>query len=387
MTLKNKVIISGVGDGEIGLVPDKSALDLCADAALAAIADAGLGVKDIDGLMTAYTSAPYFVFYGALAEYLGLELDTGATLTAGGGTPGVMLRQAALAVSAGVLNNVLIVAGDNRATGLGTQNVVQMLSAFGHPIYEDPYGVTIPSLYALVAQRYFSEYGLDRSHLAPIAVQSRANAALHPNAHKRDPLALDDVLNARPISEPLHLYDCCLISDGAGAFVVSRAGLAADLPHPAAWLAGVGERFTHEHLIAADNLIASGAEESARQAFAMAGLAPHDIDFAQLYDCFTITPALLAEEIGLTERGEGWSLWIGGQAGIEGRFPINTHGGMLSHCHAGAAGGLLNINETVRQLRGDQGARQVARHDVGLSHIEGGIMSNHTTAIFTREPV
>ena len=385
MTLKNRVIIAGVGDSEIGLTPGKTALDLCAEASLAAIADAGLAVGDIDGLMTAYSSAPYFVFYGALAEYLGLQLDAGATLTAGGGTPGVMLRQAALAVAAGLARNVLVVAGDNRASGMGTQKVVQMLAGFGHPVYEDPYGVTIPALYAMVAQRYLSEHGLDRSHLAPVAVWTRSNAARNPNAHKRDPLRLEDVLNARPIAEPLHLFDCCLISDGAGAFVVSGAERAGDLPHPPAWLAGIGERFTHEHLIAAPSLTRSGAAEAGRQAFAMAGLGPGDVDFAQLYDCFTITPVLLAEELGLAEPGAGWELWQDGHAGIDGRFPINTHGGMLSHCHAGAAGGLLNINECVRQLRGDQGARQVARHEVGLSHIEGGIMSNHTTAIFTRE--
>ena len=385
MTLKNKAILSGVGESQIGLTPGKTALDLCAEASLAAMDDAGLKPGDIGGLMTAYTSAPYFVFYGALAEQLGLQLDTGATLTAGGGTPGVMLRQAALLVAAGITDNILVVAGDNRATGLGTQKVVQMLAAFGHPIYEDPYGATIPSLYALVAQRYLSEYGLDRSHLAPIAVQSRANATLHPNAHKKDPLRLEDVLNARPISEPLHLFDCCLISDGAGAFIVSRPDRANDLPHRPAWLAGIGERFTHEHLIAAESLTHSGATESARQAFEMAGLQPKDVDFAQLYDCFTITPVLLAEELGLTDPGEGWTLWQDGHAGVKGQFPINTHGGMLSHCHAGAAGGHLNIVECVRQLRGDQGARQVGRHDIGLSHVEGGIMSNHTTTILTRE--
>ena len=387
MTLKNKAIISGVGESEIGLTPGKTALDLCAEAALAAVDDAGLELKDIGGLMTAYTSAPYFVFYGALAEYLGLNLETGATLTAGGGTPGVMLRQAALAVSAGLMDNVLVVAGDNRASGLGTQKVVQMLAGFGHPIYEDPYGVTIPALYALVAQRYLSEYGLDRSHLAPVAVHTRANAAMHPNAHKKEPLRLETVLNARPIAEPLHLFDCCLISDGAGAFVVSRPERARDLPHPPAWLAGIGERFTHEHLIAAESLIDSGAAEASRQAYTMAGLGPDDVDFAQLYDCFTITPVLLAEELGLAEPGEGWTLWQDGHAALGGRFPINTHGGMLSHCHAGAAGGLLNIVECVRQLRGDQGKRQVSRHAVGLSHTEGGIMSNHTTAIFTRDKV
>ena len=324
MTLRNAAIISGVGESEIGRVPGKSALDLCADASLAAIADAGLSVGDIGGLMTAYTSAPYFVFYGALAEYLGLELDTGATLTAGGGTPGVMLRQAALAVGAGLVDNVLVVAGDNRATGLGTQNVVQMLAAFGHPLYEDPYGVTIPSLYAGAWWRSATcpstastARTLPRSRCRPARTQ-RAT----PSPTSAIPWTLEDVLDARPISEPLHLFDCCLISDGAGAFVVSRPERAQELPNRPAWLAGIGERFGYEHLIAAPSLTHSGAAESARQAYAMAGLGPGDADFAGLYDCFTITPVLLAEELGLAAPGHGWTLWQDGRAGIDGAFPV-----------------------------------------------------------------
>ncbi len=386
MTLKNQAVIAGVGSSGIGKLPEKSGLDLCVDAALAAIDDAGLSVRDIDGMVTAYCSTePYFVFYGALAEVLGLSLDLGVTMTAGGGTGGMMLHQALMAVATGQARHVLLVAGENRATGLGTEKATQMLSAFGHPWFEDVHGVPVPGFYGMVARRYFHEFGVGREQLAPVAVQTRANAALTPGAHKQAPLTVEEVLSSRPIVEPLHMLDCCLISDGAAALVVSRAEAAGDLPHGPAWIAGIGERFTHEHLIAAPDLLHSGATEAGRKAYRMAGLEPADIQFAELYDCFTITPILLAEELGFAGRGEGWTLWQDGAAGYAGRFPVNTHGGMLSHCHAGAAGGLFSIIECARQVRGAEGGRQLARHDVGLAHVEGGIMSNHTTVILTAD--
>lgn len=383
----DQTVISGVGESEIGVVAGKSGLDLCADAALSAIENAGLEVKDIDGLLTAYCSTePYFVFYGALAEYLGLELDYGVTMTAGGGTAGMMINAAAMAIASGVAKNILIVAGENRASGMGSAKATQMLTAFSHPLYEGA-GISVPAFYGMVTQRYLHDYSLNRSHLAPIAVQSRANAARTPNAHKKDLITVADVLNSRPIVEPIHLLDCCLVSDGAGALIVSRRERETDLVEPPVYLAGIGEKFTHEHLTAAPDIVRPGSRLAAEKAFKMAGITPAHIEFAELYDCFTVTPAILAEELGFTEKGEGWSLWSGENAGIDGQFPINTHGGMLSHCHAGAAGGLLSVIECVRQVRGTQGDRQVAKHGIGLAHTEGGIMSNHTTMIFTSAPL
>ncbi|MBL4739908.1 MAG: thiolase family protein [Sneathiella sp.] len=386
-TYVNKVVISGVGESEIGRVKDKSGLDLCSDAALNAIANAGLKVKDIDGLLTSYCSTePFFVFYGALAEHLGLELDYGVTMTAGGGTAGMMINAAAMAIASGVAKNILIVAGENRASAMGSAAATQMLSAFSHPLYEGD-GISVPAFYGMVAKRYLHENGLDRSHLAPIAIQSRANAARTPNAHKKDLITIEDVLNSRPIVEPLHLLDCCLISDGAGAVIVSKREMENDLIEPPVYLSGIGEKFTHEHLTVAPDIVRSGAHKAAQKAFYMAGITPSQIDFAELYDCFTVTPAILAEELGFAEKGQGWTMWSDGKAGIDGKFPINTHGSMLSHCHAGAAGGLLSVIECIRQVRGTQGDRQISKHDIGLAHTEGGIMSNHTTMIFTASPL
>jgi acetyl-CoA acetyltransferase len=386
--LRNRAIVAGVGESDIGKLPGVSALELCAQAARRALADAGLGIRDIDGLLTAYTmTEPYPVFYGALAEFMGLELRYGAELTAGGGSSGVMIHDAALAVVSGRADAVLVVSGDNRATGMGRDNAVAALAAWGHPYYEFPYGGFIPAYYALIARRYLHETGATSEDLARVAVTQRAHACRHPNAHMRTPLTIDEVLSSKPIADPLRLFDCCLISDAAGAVVVMRAERAADLPQKPVYLLGAGEAFTHEHILAAPSLIESGAGRAAQAAYAMAGLGPQQIDLAMLYDCFTITPMLLAEECGFAARGEAAELWKDGRASIEGRFPINTHGGMLSHAHAGATGGLFETVEAVRQLRGGEGARQVARHEVALVHVEGGIMSNHATLIYGAQPV
>jgi len=386
--LRNRAIVAGVGESDIGKLPGVSALELCAQAARRALADAGLGIRDIDGLLTAYTmTEPYPVFYGALAEFMGLELRYGAELTAGGGSSGVMIRDAALAVVSGRADAVLVVSGDNRATGMGRDNAVAALAAWGHPYYEFPYGGFIPAYYALIARRYMHEFGATAEDLARVAVTQREHACRHPNAHMRTPITVEDVLGSKPIADPLRMFDCCLISDAAGAVVVMRAERAADLPRKPAYLLGAGEAFTHEHILAAPSLIESGAGRAARAAYAMAGLGPQEIDLAMLYDCFTITPMLLAEECGFAARGAAAELWKDGRASIEGRFPINTHGGMLSHAHAGATGGLFESVEAVRQLRGGEGARQVAHHEVALVHVEGGIMSNHATLIYGAQPV
>lgn len=204
---------------------------------------------------------------------------------------------------------------------------------------------------------------------------------MHPNAHMRTPIEIEDVLSAKRISDPLGVLDCCLISDAGGAIVVAHPDLARDRPKPPGWLLGIGEHHTHEHLPAAPSLTGFGTVESGQRAYAMAGLGPREVDFAELYDCFTIVPIIEAEELGLCGRGEAGNLFAEGHAAFDGRLPINTHGGMLLHPHAGAAGGLFGIIEAVRQRRGECGARQVKRHEVALVHSEGGIMSSHCTLI------
>ncbi len=384
-TLAGKAAIVGVGESEIGKVPHMTGLGLNAQAALRAAGDAGLAPAEIDGLLTAYSlTEPYFMLGTVLAEYLGLRPRFLASMNTGGATPGVMLKHAAAAVATGQANAVLVVAGENRATGQTRDQAVQTLSAVGHPYFEHPYGPQIPAFYAMVARRYMHEFGTTREEMAAVAVQARRHALRHPNAHMSKPIAIADVLASRPIAEPLNLLDCCLISDAGGAFIVTTPERARRLRQPPVYLLGIGEHHTHEHITFAPSLTEFGAGRSSAEAFRMADLAPKDVDFAELYDCFSIVPIISAEEIGLARRGEAGKMFASGDTAIEGRLPINTHGGMMSHAHAGAAGGLFAIVEAVRQLRGDQGERQVAKHDIALVHNEGGILSSHCTMILGR---
>ena len=381
-SLKNEVAIVGVGESEIGRVPHMTGLGLNAQAAKRALDDAGLKVSDIDGLLTAYSfTEPYFMLGSVMCEYLGLKPRFNASLIVGGASPAVMLKHAAEAIVAGQADTILVCAGENRASGLSRDAAVAALMAVGHPYYEQPYGSSIPGFYAMIAQRHMHVHGTTREQLAKVAVNTREHALLHPNAHMKKPLTVEDVLSSKPIADPLGMLDCCLISDAGGAFIVTSAERARDLKAKPVYLQGIGEYHTHEHLMCAPSLTEFGATESGRIAYQMAGLRPGDIDVAELYDCFTIVPIIELEELGFCEAGEGGSFFAEGHARIGGKLPVNTHGGMLSHAHAGAAGGLFGIVEAVRQLRGGLGPRQVEGAEVALVHNEGGVLSSHCTVI------
>ena len=387
MSLRNRAVIVGVGESDIGRVPHMTGLGLNAQAARRAIADAGISHRDIDGLLTAYSfTEPYFMLGSVLAEYLGLSPTYASSIITGGASPTTMLHHAAQAVTTGAAEVVLVCAGENRATGMSRDDAVGALTAVGHPYFEAPYGIGIPALYALVANAYMAKYGTRREEMAAVSVNTRANALKHPNAHMKTPLTLDDVLNSKPIADPLNMFDCCLISDAGGAFIVTTPERAADLPGKPIYLAGIGESHTHEHLTSAPSLTEFGAETSGKVAYGMAGLGPADIDVAMLYDCFSIVPIIEMEELGLAPRGEGGARFAAGDTAIGGSLPVNTHGGMLSHAHAGAVGGLMGIVEAVRQLRREAGERQTPGASTALVHGEGGILSSHCTAILTAEP-
>jgi acetyl-CoA acetyltransferase len=202
----------------------------------------------------------------------------------------------------------------------------------------------------------------------------------------RGPITIDDVLSSKLIAEPLRMLDCCLISDAGGAMVVTSAERAASVRKPPVYVRGIGETHTHEHAMMAPSLTRTGAARLSAIAYEVASLGPSDIDVAELYDCFTIVPIIELEDVGLVKPGAGGRHFGRGDARVGGSLPVNTHGGMLSHAHAGAAGGMFDLVEAARQLRGESGSRQVdgARH--ALVHVEGGILSSHCTAILSRHP-
>jgi acetyl-CoA acetyltransferase len=261
---------------------------------------------------------------------------------------------------------------------------VAALSEVGHPQFERPYGISVPASYALVARRYMHEYGVTGEQLAAIAVEHRRHAGLHPNAHKRDPITIDDVMRSRPISTPLRMLDCCLISDGAAAVVVSAVEAAGDARKPAVGILGAGQGHTHEHIVAAPSLTDFGCKQSSRIAFERAGVKPADVDVAQIYDSFTITLLVELESIGFFGRGEAGPAALSGALGLAGSLPCNTHGGLLSYGHSGAAGGMFHVVEAVRQLRGEGEARQVPDARLAFVHGDGGILSAHCSLVLGR---
>jgi acetyl-CoA acetyltransferase len=361
-------------------------MELCVEAALAAIADAGLTKADVDGVITCNAMAQPMLYHAeAFAEYLQIFPRYCMAVGAGGGTTFSILHHAASAIATGMADTIVIAMADSMRTGLSREQALLVQSSTGHPQFEQPYGATVPAYYALIAQAHMHEYGTTPEHFAEIAVAARAHAARNPAAQKREPITVDDVLNSRLIADPLHLLDCSLVSDGGSAVVMTSAERARDLTHTPVYVLGVGEGHRHEHISAAHSLTTSAAKEAGERAYAMAGVTAADMDFAQLYDCFTPTVLVELEDLGFCAKGEGGPFAASGALGPGGDLPVNTHGGLLSHSHAGNPGSMFALTESIWQLRHDAGARQVADAQLGLVHAQGGIMSSHTALILGRE--
>jgi acetyl-CoA acetyltransferase len=385
-SLRGKVAIVGAADTRVGIVPDATATELCVESILLALADAGLDKTQVDGLVTCNSmSQPMLYHAEAIAEYLQIFPRYCFAAGAGGGTTFSVLHHAAAAIATGMAETIVIAMADSLRSGLTRDQGMLMQSSTGHPQYEQPYGPTVPAYYALIAQAHMAQYGTLPEHFAAVAVACRAHAARNPAAQMRELISIDDVLGSRMIADPLHLLDCSLVSDGGAAIVLTSAERARDFPHAPVYLLGIGEGHGHEHISQARSLTTSAAVESGQRAYAMAGLGPRDMDFAQLYDCFTPTVLVELEDLGFCAKGEGGDFIINAGIGPDGALPVNTHGGLLSHCHPGNPGSMFALTESVWQLRHSAGERQLAKASVGLLHAQGGIMSSHSTLILGRE--
>lgn len=385
-TLRGQIAIVGAADTAVGKVPQLSATQLCIDAARRALEDAGITKDKVNGLVTCNSMVePYMYHSEAIAEYLQIFPRYCISIGAGGGSTFSILHHAASAIATGVCDTVLIAMADNLLTGLSRDQAMAIQSSVGHSQFETPYGPTVPAFYALIARAHMEAYGTTPEQLAAVSVACRKHAGLNPAAQMRSPISVDDVVNSRMIADPLHLLDCSLVSDGGAAVILTSAERAADFPHQPVYLLGVGEGHSHEHISQAQSLTTSAAAESGRRAFDMAGLGPADVDFAELYDCFTPTVLIELEDLGFCKKGEAGTFVEGGKIELGGQLPINTHGGMLSHCHPGNPGSMFSLTEAVVQLRHQAGNRQVPDAEVALVHALGGIMSSHATLILGRE--
>jgi len=377
--MRGSVAIAGVGLAGCGEAPGWSEMEIAAAAAKNALDDAGLTARDVDGIVIASTNI--FMSGLALAEHLGVRPKFTESSMVGGSSFVGHLIPAMLALNAGLCDTILVAYGSNQRTGTGRAEAGRHKMALDPQVFEHPYKpFNPPTSYALAAARHMHQYGTTRAQLAEIAVAARQWAQLNPEAFARDPLTLEDVLDSRMISDPLTVRDCCLVTDGGGAYVLTRAGRGKALKKAPAYLLGVGAAHWHRQISSMPDLTVTAATESGQRAFGMAGLGPRDIDVVELYDAFTINTLLFLEDLGFCKKGEGGAFVSGGRIAPGGELPVNTNGGGLSCVHPGMYGIFLLI-EAVRQLRREAGDRQVRDAAVALAHGNGGVLSSQITAI------
>ncbi|MNS47163.1 thiolase [compost metagenome] len=379
-SMRGQVAIAGVGHAGLGEAHGYTEMEVLAQAASRAVADAGLTMRDIDGLATCSSSATMWSM--PVAEYLGLRPRYIESTMLGGSSFVSHLLPSVMALVSGQCNAVLVCYGSTQKTAtFGRKEGVKARTLLDPQPFEHPYTPLQPvTSYALAAARHMHQYGTTREQLAEVAVAARAWAALNPEAAMREPLSIDDVLRSRPVSDPLTVRDCCLVSDGGGAYVMVRADRARQLRQPPVYVLGSATAVWNRQISSMEDLTVTAAAESGKRALAMAGLNVADVDVAELYDAFTINTLLFLEDLGFCKKGEGGAYVQDGGIAPGGRLPVNTNGGGLSCVHPGMYGIFLVI-EAVRQLRAQAGERQVPGADIALVHGNGGTLSSQSTAI------
>ena len=352
--MKPVAIVGGAETTELGRIPDKSDIALHADAALNALADAGLTVKDIDGVATAGESPT------SIAHYLGIVPRWVDGTSVGGCSFMIHVRHAVAAIRLGYCNTVLITHGESGRSGVGRGGGFRRggggASLSGQ--FEAPFGpVGPPTLFTLPVLRYMKDYGLTHEQLAMVAVVQREWASKNPRATHRDPITVEDVLASRMIAYPFHLLECCLVTDGGGALILTSGERARDFPNKPVYVIGTGESVETPMVSQMDDLGSSRAFRVAGgDAMRAAGIAHADVDHMMIYDAFAHLPIYGLEDLGFCERGEAGSFIWEGNTRPGGTLPLNTNGGGLSYMHSGMYG-MYALQESVRQLRGTAAAQ------------------------------
>jgi len=379
MGIAGKYCIAGVGHTAYGKLPGRSAESLSVEAIHNALTDAGIQKTEIDCVLTkAPTSSFEMLFSTRIAEYIGVIPKVTATIDNAGASTATAIVYAATCIEEGLCSAAVVSYGDNPVTGSR-----KAYSEFGSGD-SAPYGLLgAAGHYALIARRYLHEFRKSPADLAPVPLGDRAWAQKNPNAFFRKPLSVSDYLNSRWVIEPFRLLDCCPITDGAAAVVVVSAAHAKNLAKKPVYIAGFGQGHCAAELTSRQSLTTSGALQSGKVAFAMAGIKPREIDFLQLYDPFSIVPPITLEDYGFCAKGEGLDFLAHGKTGPQGSLPMNTSGGLLSET---GMPGMQLIVEAVRQLRGECGDRQVKEAEAGVVSNQGGYMTTHATLVLTNNP-
>ena len=374
-----RVAIVGAALSDCGRVDDKTAFELHQQATARAVADAGLTKDDIDGFMSSGlgTLAPIEV-----GEYMGISPSWADSTSVGGSTWEFMVEHAYAAIATGLVDVVALTYGSTARADLKKRLRSANLS-FGTrgPVqFEVPFGHTLIAKYAMVARRHMHEFGTTIEQLAEIAVSTRYNASLNPDAYHTDPITIDDVLESRMIADPLTKLHCCVRSDGGGAIILAGEERARDCAKAPVWVLGTGEAVSHTTMSDWDDFTESPCVRSGEQAFRRAGITPDDVDVCQIYDAFTPMVLLTVEGLGFCKKGEGGPFVEDGKLRVGGALPTNTDGGGLSACHPGMRGIFLLV-EATRQLRGECGPRQVPNAEIACVNGTGGWFSSAGTVI------
>ncbi len=378
------VAVIGIGKTKFGAFPGRDIRSLAVEAGENALLDAGVTPSQVEAFYLGNFAGPSFVGQNHLAPYIAGAMGiTGVPATrfeAACASSGSAFFHAVSAVGAG-LYDIILVSGVEKMTSQPTPKVAEILAGAGDCGGEGKAGATFPALFAMIARRHMYQYGTKREHMAAVAVKNHANAVMNEYAHMRKPITLEQALSGKPVAEPLTVYDCSLVSDGAAAVVIVPLDRAREFAGKPVRILGISQTSDHVALDRkADITTFAAVRNAGEKAYRMAGVGPGDINVAELHDCFTIAEIIATEDLGFVEKGSGGPFAMAGCTSLTGSKPVNTSGGLKAKGHPVGATGVAQIGDVVMQLRGDAGERQVARHEIGLAQNLGG---SGATAVVT----
>jgi len=376
--------VIGIGKTAFGAFPDRDLRSLAVEAGEKALADARVSPSKIEAFYLGNFAGPSFVGQNHLAPYIAGAMGiTGVPATrfeAACASSGSAFFHAVSAVGAG-LYDVVMVGGVEKMTSQTTPRVTEILAGAGDMQGEGKAGATFPALFAMIARRHMHQYGTTREMLAAVAVKNHANGAKNPQAHMKKVITMEQALAGKPIAEPLTVYDCSLISDGAAAVIIAPLERAAEFTSKPVKILGIAQTSDQVALDQKDDITAFKAvREAGEKAYRMAGLSAADIQFAEMHDCFTIAEIIACEDLGFVKKGDGGKYALEGCTALTGPRPVNTSGGLKAKGHPVGATGVGQICDIAIQIRGEAGERQIARHEIGLAQNLGG---SGATAVVT----
>jgi len=371
-----QVAVVGIGKTAFGAFPDRDLRSLALEAGQKALENAGAKASQVEAFYLGNFAGPSFVGQNHLAPYVAAGMGiTGIPATrfeAACASSGAAFFHAVSAVAAG-LYDVLLITGVEKMTSQPTPKVTEILAGAGDLCGEVRAGATFPALFAMIARRHMYQYGTTREQMAAVAVKNHANGAKNPLAHMRKVITMEQALNGKPISEPLTVYDCSLISDGAAAVLIAPFERASEFTDKPVRILGIAQASDNVALDEKEDITTLRAVKiSSEKAYKMAGVKPADIQFAEVHDCFTIAEIVAIEDLGFVKKGEGGPYSLAGKTCVQGELPVNTSGGLKAKGHPVGATGVGQICDVVQQIRGEADERQVRRNSLGLAQNLGG---------------